>query len=279
MAFLIGPNAPLTLERGIRGSHMEHAWDFYKPNLESEYPLVDGKLSVNCYLRALDNCYGLYRDRFKAVNGKNFDIDSADYALFHSPYTKLVRKSFNRLLYLDFLQNDQHPRYGKVDKALKKLTAEDSYNHKDVANVFNDIGKDLYNQKVDAGLLLPKKLGNSYTASLYMSLLSLASTKSDKDLLNKRILMFSYGSGLAATMFSFQVRSSVADIAKKANIVERLNQRVAISPEEYTQVMKLREDTHSQANYKPVSGINQLFPGTYYLEQIDDMKRRSYARS
>lgn len=34
---------------------MEHAYDFYKPNLSSEYPTVDGKLSVTCYYRALDN--------------------------------------------------------------------------------------------------------------------------------------------------------------------------------------------------------------------------------
>lgn len=36
---LVGDNAPITLERGLRASHFEHAWDFYKPNLDSEYPL------------------------------------------------------------------------------------------------------------------------------------------------------------------------------------------------------------------------------------------------
>lgn len=42
---------------------MEHAYDFYKPNMESEYPVVDGKLSIQCYLGALDKCYRRFRER------------------------------------------------------------------------------------------------------------------------------------------------------------------------------------------------------------------------
>jgi hydroxymethylglutaryl-CoA synthase len=39
---------------------MENAWDFYKPIMGSEYPLVDGALSNTCYLRALDQCFYTY---------------------------------------------------------------------------------------------------------------------------------------------------------------------------------------------------------------------------
>ena len=42
---------------------MEHVYDFYKPDLSSEYPVVDGKLSIQCYLGALDKCYRLYTER------------------------------------------------------------------------------------------------------------------------------------------------------------------------------------------------------------------------
>lgn len=44
---------------------MENAYDFYKPNLASEYPLVDGKLSIQCYFRALDRCYAAYRKKIQ----------------------------------------------------------------------------------------------------------------------------------------------------------------------------------------------------------------------
>lgn len=45
---------------------MKHAYDFYKPDLMSEYPVVDGKLSIECYLSALDRCYSVYRNKVQA---------------------------------------------------------------------------------------------------------------------------------------------------------------------------------------------------------------------
>lgn len=66
IALLIGPNAPLIFERGLRGTHMQHAYDFYKPDMLSEYPIVDGKLSIECYLSALDRCYSVYRKKIHA---------------------------------------------------------------------------------------------------------------------------------------------------------------------------------------------------------------------
>ncbi len=50
----------MVFERGLRATFMENAWDFYKPVMGSEYPLVDGHLSNSCYLRALDNCFLRY---------------------------------------------------------------------------------------------------------------------------------------------------------------------------------------------------------------------------
>lgn len=40
IAMLIGPDAPIVLESHLRGSYMSHAYDFYKPNLASEYPVM-----------------------------------------------------------------------------------------------------------------------------------------------------------------------------------------------------------------------------------------------
>lgn len=51
---------------GLRGTHMQHAYDFYKPDMLSEYPVVDGKLSIECYLSALDRCYSVYRNKIHA---------------------------------------------------------------------------------------------------------------------------------------------------------------------------------------------------------------------
>ena len=48
-------------------------------------------------------------------------------------------------------------------------------------------------------------LGNIYTGSLYNGLISLVADKSI-DLTDKKIMLFSYGSGCAASMFVARVR-------------------------------------------------------------------------
>ena len=87
----------------MRAIHMEHVYDFYKPNLSSEFPVVDGKLSISCYLNALDKCYEQLAQK-SSSKGANFTLDSAEYFCFHSPFTKLVQKSLARLMLNDFLK-------------------------------------------------------------------------------------------------------------------------------------------------------------------------------
>ncbi|PRP86049.1 hydroxymethylglutaryl-CoA synthase [Planoprotostelium fungivorum] len=278
VAMLIGRDAPLVFERGVRASHVENVYDFYKPNLDSEYPSVDGHLSINCYFRALDHCYNLYRNNFKQTYGETFSLDRTDYALFHSPFWKQVKKSYARMTYLDYLKDPTSARFSSVPHHLSQMETETSYTDKELNKVFSDLSSSSFQEKVESSSLLPKQLGNSYTASLYTGLTSLISNEREK-LQDKRLLMFSYGSGMAATLFSVKVEKSVKDIVDRANVEERLSQRKSVSAEEYTQTLKERETFHSATNYTPTSSISELFPKTYFLEKIDGEKRRSYIRS
>jgi len=90
---------------------MEHTYDFYKPDLSSEYPIVDGKLSIQCYLRALDQCYQRFASRASTA-GAPFTISDAGFFAFHSPFTKLVQKSVARLKLNDFMR-DPNPDTGE----------------------------------------------------------------------------------------------------------------------------------------------------------------------
>jgi hydroxymethylglutaryl-CoA synthase len=85
---------------------------------------------------------------------------------------------------LDYLENPSNPLFAKVDSQFKQLTAEQSYNDKDLTKIFGDISTPFYHQKVESAILLPKQLGNTYTASMYMGLLSLLSQKHDSDLVS-----------------------------------------------------------------------------------------------
>jgi|SRR6266498_943600 len=95
--------------------------------------------------------------------------------------------------------------------------------------------------------------------------------------------MFSYGSGLASSFFSFQIKKSVADISKVLNVPNRLKSRLELTPKEFTEIMGLREENHGKKDYMLVGDGSSVetafFSGTYYLYQIDSKWRRFYKRS
>ncbi|XP_044484013.1 hydroxymethylglutaryl-CoA synthase [Mangifera indica] len=284
IALLVGPDAPITFESKFRGSHMTHAYDFYKPNLASEYPVVDGKLSQTCYLMALDSCYKYLCSKYEKSEGKQFSISDADYFLFHSPYNKLVQKSFARLLYNDFLRNAS-----SVDEAAKEklgpfstLSSDDSYQSRDLEKVSQQAAKPLYDAKVQPTTLIPKQIGNTYTASLYSALASLINSK-HTELAGKRVILFSYGSGLTATMFSLKLNEgqkpfSLSNISSVMNVEAKLKSRTEFPPEKFVEVLKLNEHRYGAKDFVTSKDISLLAPGTYYLTEVDSMYRRFYAQ-
>jgi hydroxymethylglutaryl-CoA synthase len=66
---------------------------------------------------------------------------------------------------------------------------------------------------------------------------------SSQDLEGKRIGMFSYGSGLASSLFSFTVKGSTENIAKQLDIQNRLEKRRVVAPEVYDEVSLLNLDS------------------------------------
>ena len=102
------------------------------------------------------------------------------------------------------------------------------------------------------------------------------------ELAGKRIVLFSYGSGLASTLYSIRVTSDIEELTRVSggvvDLPTRLKTRLTIPPPEFERVMKLREDTHHMAPYTPVGDSASLWPGTYYLVDVDDKHRRSYKR-
>jgi hydroxymethylglutaryl-CoA synthase len=85
---------------------MANTYDFYKPILHSEYPEVDGRLSVTSHLHALDESYTRFRQKSvlntrSASHGQALpDVDHIDFPIFHSPYGKLVQKAYARMVRL-----------------------------------------------------------------------------------------------------------------------------------------------------------------------------------
>ncbi|XP_010676575.2 hydroxymethylglutaryl-CoA synthase [Beta vulgaris subsp. vulgaris] len=284
IAMLVGPDAPISFESKLRGSHMAHAYDFYKPNLASEYPVVDGKLSQTCYLVAVDSCYNLLCKKYEKFEGKQFSINDAEYVVFHSPYNKLVQKSFARLMYNDFLRNASSISEDDKEKLspFSNLSIDESYQSRDLEKVAQQVAKPLYDKKVQPTTLVPKQIGNTYTASLYSALASLIHNK-HSELAGKRVLMFSYGSGLTATMFSFRLNEgqqpfSLSNIAAVMNVADKLKSRHEFEPEKFVETLKLMEHRYGAKEFVTSKDTSLLAPGTYYLTEVDSMYRRFYAK-
>jgi len=288
VAMLIGPNAPIVMDAGQRGSYIRHAYDFYKPDFTSEYPVVDGHFSVRCYTEAVDACYKAYNEREKTLksqqngNGVNGSqeletaLDRFDYMAFHAPTCKLVAKSYARLLYNDFLANPSNPVFAEVPAELRDLDYATSVSDKTVEKVFMGLAKKRYASRVQPSIQVPTQCGNMYCGSVYGSLCSLLANISSQDLEGKRIGMFSYGSGLASSLFSFTVKGSTENIAKQLDIQNRLEKRRVVAPEVYDEMCNLREQAHLQKDFTPKGSVDTIVPGTYYLTGIDSMFRRSY---
>lgn len=279
---LLGRNAPIVFDVGVRSTHMEHVYDFYKPDLHSEFPIVDGQLSNNCYTKAVDTCYQRYLERLsKRENIPNPSMDNIDYFLFHCPYTKLVQKSTGRLALNDYMRDPENPKFAPIASKCPPGTAiEDTYNNKDVEKAVVDFTKNDFLKKVSTGLLVAKNIGNSYCASLYSCLASLISEVPSEQLFNKRVVMFSYGSGLASSMFSFTVVGDTTTMAKVLNIKQRLSQRTEIPPATFDSIMATRQKCHNVKDYQPEGQVNEknFFNGSFYLENVDEKFRRTYGR-
>jgi hydroxymethylglutaryl-CoA synthase len=255
VAMLIGPNAPLVLEPGLRATYMQHAYDFYKPDLTSEYPIVDGHFSVSCYTEAVDACYKGYNKREAtlqkiAVNGLTHvngngvhdseiiktPLDRFDYMSFHAPTCKLVAKSYARLLYNDYLADPSHPAFADVPVELRDMDYKKSITDKAVEKTFMGLTKKRFQERVQASIEIPTMCGNMYCASVYGGIVSLISKVDSSALQGKRIGVFSYGSGLASSLFSIKVNGSTESMQKALNVQERLAARKTVPPSVYDEV-------------------------------------------
>ncbi|XP_076284474.1 hydroxymethylglutaryl-CoA synthase [Lasioglossum baleicum] len=284
IAMVVGPDASIILDRGTRSSYMEHAYDFYKPDLNSEYPIVDGQLSIKCYLNAVDKCYQTYCDKVKKKYKENISLDSFDAVLFHSPYGKLVQKSFARLAYNDFLnvpKNRAAEQYPDLVK-FHDMKREDTYSNRDIEKAFTTISKAAFEKKTLPSLLISNQVGNMYTPSVYCGLASLLVSKPVKELAGSKVGLFSYGSGLCSTMYSITITKDESKLAQLVSslsyIKTQLDAREKVSPIDYTKVLEWRQQNCHSAPFSPKSSVSSMFPGTYYLEQIDEKYRRTYKR-
>ncbi|KAJ7187911.1 thiolase-like protein [Mycena filopes] len=239
-AILIGPNAPVVFEP-VHGTYMADTYDFYKPNLSSEYPEVDGPGSVVTYLQALDAAYAAYKVKSTTAAKKTtrdalkpLSLQDVDYALFHSPYGKQAIKGHARMLYNDFIAAPS------------------------IERTFIAAGRESFAQKVDPTMACSRRLGNMYTASLYGCIASLLSTVPAAELRGKRASLYAFGGGCAGSFWTMRVKGDVSEIAEKMDLLNRLKKMKVVPCQEFVDALQLREKNHNAVSYMPEGSLDNI---------------------
>lgn len=293
VAMLIGPDAPLALEPGVRATHTLDVYDFYKPR-HSEYALVDGRLSQRAYLSSVDICYKRYKDKVMKRHISNrqqksslvpvVTADYFDYFAFHSPYNKLVQKGYSRLYWVDSKDESIDSTTAAALTPYHSLSDDIIYEDKDVDSVLKKVSSAGFQNKVLPCCDIPRNVGNCYTASVFTCLLSLIASKGP-ELLDKRVGMFSFGSGSIASLYSFvgrDTRSASHGFSLQqmqivgSEFMAKLSNRTRVSVSEFTGALDMRVTAYGAAPAVPAGDLSVLQPGTFYLKAVDAFYRREY---
>lgn len=193
----------------------------------SDVPYVNGMFSTKQYLDMLKTTWKEYQ--------KRFNTSLSDYAAFcfHIPFPKLALKGFNKIL--DNNLDEQ-----------KKAELQENFEH---------------------SITYSKKIGNCYTGSLYLGLLSLLENSQNLKA-GDQIAFFSYGSGAVAEIFTGQLVDGYQN-KLQSDRMDQLNKRQKITVTEYEKLFfeKTILDENGNANF------NTYRTGTFSLDSICEHQR------
>lgn len=192
VAMVLSVNPRILAIESGAGFYTDEVMDFWRPNYCDE-ALVEGKYSSLIYLRALAETWKDFSEKTGRL------ISDIDYFCYHAPVPKLVYKAHKQLLKINDIKN--------IDEKVIENEMSDALNY-------------------------PRNIGNSYSAALYISLISLLDNHSE-DLRGKRIGFYSYGSGCMAEYFSGIVQSKYREVIDTDLHQDMLNRRQALTYKEY----------------------------------------------
>ena len=194
----------------------------------STTPYVNGVYSTQQYLDCLKTTWNEYQKRHGLALG--------DFAAvcFHLPYPKLALKGLNKIMDKSLSQEEQKGLQENFDKSI------------------------LYSQKV----------GNIYTGSLFLGLLSLLEN-SENLKAGDKLALFSYGSGAVAEIFSANL---VEGYEKQltTNRLEKLNQRQELTVAAYEELFF----AEAQLDENGSAVFSDYDDQVYALVQIDQHQRK-----
>ncbi len=195
--------------------------------------MVDGRLSCDLYLQLLEKSWLAYHEK------TGLSYQEHQQFCYHTPIPKLAQK------------------------ACKWLARKNGVS----------LSQDDINQATRDLLYYNRLIGNTYTASLYIGLLSLLEND-NSDLSNQRVGFYSYGSGSMAEFFAGIVSENYKEHLAKHEHQKMMAQSKPLSDKQY----------QSSITYKlplegPMSELPVLSHGRFRLAYVGEHKRHYQARA
>lgn len=190
----------LELDFGANGYHSYEVMDTCRPEPEIETGNPD--LSLLSYLDCLEASYEAYTDR---VEGVDFQ-DTFDYLAFHTPFAGMVKGAHRNLM-------------RKFKPCLLDMVQAD------------------FERRVLPSLKYCVKVGNVYSGTLYLALCSLIDHA--EIISNKRVGLYSYGSGCSSEFYSGILTAKSKEKLAKMRIDDSLNSRYCLTMSEYDRLLDL----------------------------------------
>jgi hydroxymethylglutaryl-CoA synthase len=246
VAMLVGPEARVLTLGTESGTHAANVYDFWRPFGRRE-AIVDGKYSVECYLQALAAAFSAYRALEDPPLADDEPLtDRLARLLFHTPFPKMAMKAHRHLVETDW--RAAPGRWRAIEPRLEDAVAGS------------------FRAQAARGLEAAARVGNTYTASLYLCLAGLLESEG-ASLAGRRLGLFSYGSGSCAEYFTGTVPNGVDEVAD-CGLTAALGRRRFVDIVEYERLQR------ASGGGEPPLGFSGEF--VFYGERQD---RREYGRT
>ena len=226
-ASLMGTNPSDEEVLEILANNGSKFWNSSNKKIEvyKEEPVYEGQFSNESYQERIYEAL----DHFKNQKNINF-LTEWSFLIFHLPYAYHGRKMILEK-WIQWLEEN-----GEIDNLYNEVGQEDN-NRKEWLKLVSKskMFSEFIQKKIMPGELASAEIGNMYTGSIFMALISLLSSALEKgeDIKNAKIGFLSYGSGSKAKIFEGTLESQWEETIKELDLFSKLNNRIKIDIDSY----------------------------------------------
>ena len=203
-------------------------YDTFRPSAIDE--VGNNEVSLFSYMDALEGSYTHYLEE---LDEEKIDFDTYfDYNIYHTPFAGMAFQAHRTLC------NIARPR--------KKAEIRESFE-----------------QKVVPSLRYARRVGSTYGSSNFAGICSLVMNENPPKG-GERIGFFAYGSGAIGEYYSALVCPEAREVVAEMHIDEALDNRRAVSVEEYEAIEKLREQNIEKPDIEPDYSIPAGLYDSFY---------------